>query len=115
MIKKFLRMFNPRWHLLKQEISRQHSGPYAEKNSAGYSITIICRGEQLLYRDGNGSLILEISIHGQWVDAASIKKWDEVVSVSDAQRVMVIDRIKQYFEAYQGFHIKVINSTENLE
>jgi len=115
MIGKFLRMFNPRWPLLKQEIVHQHLGPFVEKNSAGYTITIICRGEQLLYRDDNGSLVLEISIYGQWLDAASIKKWDKGFGVSDAQRMMVIDRIKQYFEAYQGFHIKVVNSNENLE
>lgn len=112
MIGKLFRMFNPRWHLLKKEIALQHAGPYVEKNSAGYTIAIICRGEQLLYTDENGALVLEISINGKWVDAASITKWNEIGQVTKGQRLMVIERVKKYFETSQGFSIKVIIGNE---
>lgn len=109
MISRLLRIFFPRWYILKEEVARQHTGPYAERNSAGYTVAIICRGEQLLYTDENGALVLEISIPGKWVDAASIKKWDEVGNVSEDQRSMIIERVQKYFETVQGFSIKIIN------
>lgn len=110
MIGKLLRILNPRWHFLKKEVARQHIGPYVEKNEAGYTIAIICRGEQLLYSDENGNLVLEISIPRRWVDASSINKWDEVSKVSKQQRMVVIGRIKRYFEDRQGFSVEIINS-----
>ncbi|MCK6394606.1 hypothetical protein [Zoogloea sp.] len=109
MIGKLLRVLNPRWHLLKREVARQHAGPYVERSDAGYTIAIICRGEQLLYTDENGSLVLEICIPGRWVDASSISKWDEVGSVSERQRATIVGRIKRYFEDRQGFSVHVIN------
>jgi hypothetical protein len=114
MISKFLRMLNPRWHLLKREIANQHVGPYVENNSEGYLIAIICRGEQLLYTDENGALVLEISIPGKWFDANSIGKWDEVRDVSDLQRQTIIDRVRRYFNVFQGVDVNIISSAANF-
>jgi gamma-glutamyl-gamma-aminobutyrate hydrolase PuuD len=105
-------MLNPHWHLIKAEVARQHAGPYVEKNVIGYTIAIICRGEQLLYTDMNGSLIVEISIPGKWIDAASIRKWDETRRVSEEQRSMVVDRIKEYFSKSQRIGVDVINGNK---
>ena len=112
MISALLRMLNPRWHLIKCEVARQHTGPYVEKNVIGYTIAIICRGEQLLYADMNGSLIVEISIPGKWIDADSIRKWDETRNVSDVQRSMVVDRIKEYFTKIHEVGVDVINGNK---
>lgn len=94
---------------MKNEIAREHAGTYVEINSEGYLIVIICRGEQLLYTDENGALILEISIPGKWVDTNSIGKWDEVRRVSELQRVVVFERIKRYFQKFQGFDVIFID------
>lgn len=114
MIVKLLKVLNPRWHLIKSEIKNKHVGPYVERSSAGYTIAIICRGEQLLYTDENGALVFEISIPGKWVDAESSKKWDEKRSLSEGQRLLVIDRIRKYFETTQGFSINIIGGTGNF-
>lgn len=110
MITKLLRMLNPRWHLIKAEVARHHAGPYVEENVLGYSIAIIYRGEQLLYTDSNGALIVEISVPGKWVDAASIRKWNEIQRVSAVQRKMILNRIEEYFKNTQKLSIDVINA-----
>lgn len=99
-----LTLFNPRWWMLKKRFSIDHQGPFVEVNENGYLIAIVSRGEELLYEDIVGVYKLQISLQGRWVHEMSKNS-----ICSEARRSLILKRVKNYFEKYQGFKIRVIN------
>jgi hypothetical protein len=93
---------------LKPASAAAHEGPYVLNTDGASTISIINRGEQLLYQDANGELVLEISIPGKWVDIDSMKKWDGLGGVSEEQRTVIAQRIADYFEEKQGYAVDLI-------
>ena len=62
------------------------------------------RGEQLFYEDIVGASKLQISLQGRWVH--DISK-DSICS--ESRRSLILKRVQNYFEKYQGFKVRIIN------
>lgn len=98
--------FDPIKRLLARLTGNSRSGPFAELGA--WEIRIILRGEQLLYRDQRGAVVVEISLPGRWISEQSIDKWDGERPVSMQERCQIIERIKTYFRERQGFEVSTI-------
>jgi hypothetical protein len=98
--------FDPIKRLLKRVTGGSSEAPYAEVFP--YEIRIILRGEQLLYRDQRGAVIIEISLPGRWIKEPSIDRWDGERSVSSSERKEIVERVISYFRRRQGMEMTLV-------
>ena len=65
-----------------------------------YSVEIVGRGEEVVYRDGDRSLCAQIAIRGAKIefDAYTVGVWQRPggVSLSSAEKALAIERITAY-------------------
>lgn len=74
-----------------------------ENKAEQYRIKILHRGEQLFYYDKkiNKALIIEIQVRNGSIFKTSINKWDDGVTINEAEKTTITDRLINYFKTFQ--------------
>ncbi len=89
------------WYYFRRQIKEQKECPPSRDEHGWYYITILHKGESLLYTDKHGSTMIDFEIRTpSWVSASSIKRWSRFWKISDQQRKLILDRIVHMFGAH---------------
>lgn len=81
-----------------------YSAPMIEDNKTqNYRIKILHKGEQLFYYDKvlDRAIIIEIQIRDGSIFEKSIETWDDNENILKNDKIIIIDRVKEYFIKYQ--------------
>lgn len=99
MIEFPLRLLDPDWYFFRSKIREQKKKSPLTDEYGWYYLTLMHRGENLLYTDKNGSTYVKVGVIPPcFIAASSIKKWSYLWTITDAQRELILKRIKHYFE-----------------
>ena len=90
-----------RWWALKRKFNAKYQGPFSEINSDGYFIAIVSLGEQFLYEDLIGEVLCPLFLNSKRIDIRPM-------NVVGERRLLILQRISDYFEKYQGYKIEFI-------
>jgi hypothetical protein len=84
----------------------ESTGAMIEHNlTDAYKIRVIEKGEHLFYQQGDKALICEIQIRNGSIFSSTIRTWDNDSVVNIEEKLIIIERIKQYFIRVEGFLI----------
>lgn len=98
---------------LGQRVPRRDHGSRETVERDGYSIQIINRGEQLSYIDAAlGGVVAEIFIPDNWIDADSIKLWDDERPVTDDQRALILSRVARFWPKSSDQPLRIIHGAQ---
>jgi hypothetical protein len=79
----------------------------------GYSVRVINRGEQLSYIDAVlGEVVAEIFIPNNWIDADSIKLWDDERPVTPDERAVILERVANHWQDKNNHPLRVIHGAQ---
>lgn len=96
-------MLDPEWYYFRRQIREQKEYPPSRDEHGWYRITILYKGEALLYTDKHGSTMIDFEIRSpSWVSASSIKRWSHFWKISDRQRKLILNRVVDMFGSYEG-------------
>ena len=99
--------------ILGKNVPRRDHGSREEVERDGYSVRVINRGEQLSYIDAElGEVVAEIFIPTAWIDADSIRLWDNERAVTDEQRAVILARVADYWQRKNGNTLRVIHGAQ---
>lgn len=94
-----LRLLDPKWYHFEKKIREQKRTISREDESGWYFLTLMHRGENLLYTERSGSTYVKVGIRRPcFLASGSIKKWRYLWEISDAERSVVITRVIRYFD-----------------
>jgi len=95
-------LLDPDWYHFRSRVREQKNHkPLGDKNG-WYHITVMHRGESILYTDMNGSTYATVGVVPPcFVAASSIQKWNWTWKMSEAQRQIVLERVVRYFEGME--------------
>ncbi len=95
---------------LGKRVPRRDHGSREAVERDGYAIQIVNRGEQLSYIDAAlGEVVAEIFIPDNWIDADSIKRWDDERPVTDDQRTLILERVARFWPKTSDQPLRVIH------
>jgi hypothetical protein len=99
MIEFPLRLLDPDWYHFREKIGEQKRGPALTDEHGRYHLTLMHRGENFLYTDKNGSTYVSVGILDPCsVAVSSMKKWNYLWKITDAERFVISIRLRRYFE-----------------
>jgi hypothetical protein len=102
------RILDPRRLLLSIEVGKQRKLPRSEDAMGWYRASFTHRGDYVVYTDENGSTLVEVGIEYPCVvSASSVKRWNELSPISEAQRNLVLQRVVALFRK-QGHECKIV-------
>lgn len=108
MIEFPLRLLDPEWYFFRKMVREQKKYPPLKDQHGWYYLTLMHRGENFLYTDENGSTYVAVGVIPPCFAAAnSIKKWNYLWKVTEAQRKIVVERVAQYFEE-RNDHCRIV-------
>lgn len=108
MIGFFLKFVDPAWYGFRRRVTEQKEGIPLKDDIGWYYISLMHRGESLLYSDERGSTYVEIGFgENSFVCSSSIKEWDFSRSISKSEHDRILKRVVLYLEGSSG-HCRVI-------
>ena len=102
-------VLNPDWYGFIKRVREQKRHPPKVDENGWYHISLMHRGESILYSDKNGSTYVTVGVVPPcFVAASTIVKWNWTWKVTEAQRQIVLKRILRYFAEAEGEECRVV-------
>lgn len=91
------------WFDFKKQIKQQKRYPPKTDKDGWYYISVMHRGESVLYTDEHGSTYVDMGfIPSCYVISASIQKWNWTRKMTEAQREIVLKRVVHFLAEEEG-------------